>query len=494
MPSAAPARDRWGVLPAALESELKSGRIPKEQVCLGCAAKADLVRVVYPALKKLKREIPARSPVRFEPRDDVYVFETDGEVRLDRRTYPLSDLAALESLVARDVRAIRAQGVVLLASFGAQPLEEEFRSAMGAFLRGASETPSPLSVGKGHTIQISKTPGERFLLADFLSFKAGGFFGVANNDTISRVDPNLPHASWVAVFIALNNALNDLFLNGVWKGIEVHPTFDSPDPSDLPRIREAFERYAERMRPIGLEFRDAPPIGFGTKAIGATAIGLSAREIPRNSNLREGQIILATRPVGDLAPLTEVLIRQASLEDASAFEGLRRRVLSEMLLPNVEAAQIIESHLPMKGEPFDSARHVTCARDMSGPGLLALEELAEDSGVDIYLHDVCFHDDRLADTPMDNPTSGTNGAILLAADEGLHERLARSLAAAGCRPWIAGRVLGRTDSPSIEENERLRRFCFLRASSRPFFSRARFVPARGVPSLPAGLVEDASAV
>ena len=43
----------------------------------------------------------------------------------------------------------------------------------------------------------------------------------------------------------------------------------------LPPLRaspraEAFARYAERMRPTGLEFRDAPPIGFGVKAIGAT--------------------------------------------------------------------------------------------------------------------------------------------------------------------------------------------------------------------------------
>lgn len=477
------ALSRWAIPDEDLEAELRAGQKPPDLVCLGCAAKADLVRVVYPALARLRRDLRGRTPLKFQPRDDVYVFETDGRVRVDRRTYGVGDLLAGKAPVADDVRRIAPQGLILLASLTALPKEEDFYRAMRSFLEAASAANVPFTVGKGHTVQISKTPEQRFVLADFLSFGPGTLYGVANNDTISHIDPNLAHASWITVFVALNNALNDLFLNGVWRGIEVHPTYDSRDPADGPRIRDAFRRFADRFGALDLRISDRDPIGYGVKAIGATLVGTSDRELPLNANLEEGQVILATRPIGDLAPLTEFLIRQASGEDTSGVEALRRRVLREMLVPNVEAAKVISAYLPPKGSPLDAGRHVTAARDMSGPGILALEELSEDSGVDIYLHDVVFHEDALAEVPMDNVTSGTNGAILLAAAEGLHARVAADLRSAGYRPWVAGAVGRRSDAPAIEVSEGLRRFGFLRGAGAPFFQRARWVAARRLPGI-----------
>ncbi len=481
-PSMTALLDRWRVPAGELRAELARGRKPGEMVCLGCAAKVELVQTVYPVLEELARWLREKTKISLQPRDDVYLFPTDGEIELTRGRYAVSDLAAGRTAqVTEDVKRARPTGLVALANFTPFPSRDKLKKAFFNFYEAADRAGVPFVVGKGHTIQIAKSEREEYFVADYVRSSGSSLWGVANNDTISSIDPNLEYASWVSLFVAMNNALNDIFLSGVTRGIRIYPTVDARDPADLPAIAAAMAKYRAFVAPLGIEIVEQPPLGFGTKSMGTTVVGVTDREVPINQRLQPGQILIATRPVGDLAPLTEILIRQSLDEDTSDLQELRERVLTEMLTPNVEAAKLIARHLPAKGEPFDRARHVLSCRDMTGPGILAVEELAQDSGNDVYVHDIALHDERIASVDMPNPTSGTNGAIIIGADEAVARRLHAELREIGYRPWVIGRVERASREPRILINRALARYGFVKGVRKGIFDRYEFVDERGVP-------------
>jgi selenophosphate synthase len=369
---------------------------------------------------------------------------------------------------------------VLLANFLPFPSREKLKTCFTSFYAAADRAGRPFTVGKGHTIQIARHEREEYVVVDYVSSSGSTYYGVANNDTISTIDPNLVYASWVCLFVAMNNALNDIFLSGVTKGIRIHPTCDARDPADVPLIRAGLERYRAFLAPLGVEIAECEPLGFGTKSMGATVLGLTDREVPINQRLQPGEVLLATRPVGDLAPLTDILIKQSLDEDVSDLQPLRMSVLEQMLIPSIEAARIIARHLPPKGHPFDPAAHITTCRDMTGPGILAVEELAQDSGNDIYVDDLVLHDPRVATVEMPNPTSGTNGAIIIAASPRLAETILGELREAGYAPWVIGRAEERSKEPRILVNEALRRYPFVTGLNKGIFERSELVAARRV--------------
>lgn len=467
-----PAIDRWRVPAEEIRAEFAAGRKPTEMLCLGCAAKVELVSTVYPALAELSEWLKTKTKIRLQPRDDVYLFRTDGDITLTRGRYPVSDLlAGRTDAVTRDVAAAKPDGIVLLANFLPFPSRDKFKNAFLNYYSAADRAGIPFTVGKGHTIQIAKHEREEYVIVDYVSAKGSSLHGVANNDTISTIDPNLNHSSWISLFVALNNALNDIFLSGVTKNVRIHPTCDARDPADFPRIKAGLEKYRKFLEPVGITIDPCEPLGFGTKSMGATVVGTTDREVPINQRLVPGQQLIATRAVGDLAPLTEMLIRQSLDEDVDDLQPLRLHVISQMLTPNLEAARIIASHLPPKGSDFDPARHITSCRDMTGPGILAVEELAQDSGVDITLDDLKLHDPRVADVEMPNPTSGTNGAIIIAAMPELAKTIVAELTQAGYEPWIIGSVKAKSKEPRILIRESLQRYRFLKT----LFQHSEFV-------------------
>lgn len=465
-----------------VRQELKSGEKPKEFICLGCAAKVELVSTVYPAISQVAAWIRANAPhIRLQPRDDAYIFDTDGAITVERRCYSVSELEAGRfASVTRDFSEIEPDGIIVLANFLPFPTIERLVKLFTGFYRAAAAANHPFTVGKGHTIQIAKTASEEYVIIDFVKSKGSKFYGLGNNDTISNIDPNLKYSSWIGIFVAMNNSINDLFLCGVYKDIEVYPTFDARDPADIPEISAALEKYAKKFSAIGINVHPVEALGFSTKSIGATVFSKSDREVPLNQNLLEGQVILATRPIGDLAPLTEFLIRQSVGEDISDLLTMREKVLGIMLTPNNDAARVINSFLPPRGSKFDPSIHITSCRDMSGPGILALEELAEDSMVNIYLDNVKLHEEWIAGVEMPNPTSGTNGAIVITAFPAVAKRAAKELRSAGYDPWVMGTVMGKSDNPEIQINEALAKYPFIKGYRGSIYKNSTLVPARKI--------------
>jgi len=478
----------WKIPLDEISHELQQGKKPREMVCLGCAAKIPLVEVVYPVLHEIKEELNAFPQIKFAPREDAYFFDSSGtHVEINRGIYSVRALIEKNpgavKKVQEDIHSFKPTGVVLLISLTAAPTREQFKQAMLSYYMaaaGALSASNPLAVGKGHSIQISKTTDQAYIVADYVRAQKGRLYGVANNDTISTIDPNLRHSSWVSVFAGINNALNDLFVEGVYKNIEIHPTYDTRIPEEEEEIKQALKLYQERFRDMGLTVVERNKIGFNTHSNGATVVGTTEKEGTPNENLQEGDVLLATRPIGDLAPLTEYLIRQSLDESTQDLEALRKEVLQWMLLPNIEAAKVIARYLPRKGHQHSLGRHINSARDMTGPGILAVEELAEDSGVDIYLHDLKLFADWIADVQMPNPTSGTNGAIIIAAHPAVARKVMKDLSRIGYQPWVIGQVVRKSKSPMILINQDLKRYSFLVGMKKGIFENYAFVPPGAV--------------
>jgi len=474
--------DRWKLPLEEIAHELDTSQRPKEMVCLGCAAKISLVETVYPALKAIKAELGDHPKLKFEPREDAYFFGAKTKpLEFGRGVYSVKALLANEasvlSQVKADVEKYQPTGIVLLVSLTAEPSKDLFKQTMLAFLRAVAEgvpEGQRVSIGKGHSIQLSKTEDEAYVLVDYVKSDGDAINGVANNDTISTIDPNLMHTSWISVFVGLNNSLNDLFTEGVYENIEVYPTFDTRNPDEGDKIIKAFHAYAERFKDMGIRIIERPSIGFNTNSNGATVSGTTPKAGGPNECLQVGDYLIASRPIGDLAPLTEYLIRESLEEDTTDILELRKKVIQWMLLPNFEAAKIIAKYLPAKGETRDLNKHISATRDMTGPGILAVEELAQDSQVDIYIQNIKLFADWIADVQMPNPTSGTNGAIIIAAHPELAKQVWSDLEDVGYEPWLIGEVMEKNAEATIRINENLKQYHFVTGLNKGVFDNYRF--------------------
>jgi selenophosphate synthase len=466
--------DKWQIDEIEVERELSTGTIPNEMICLGCAAKVSLTDTVYPALNEVKNRISHFRNVRFQQRDDSYYFRTDKQNTLERVVAPLQSVAmSKQDTITKALKAAGSGGAILLFNFTPQPGISFFTDVLVNTLQSMEDAGVNSIVGKGHTIQLARIPEETLVMADFIGHAGGNYWGLANNDTISTVDPMLPHTHKYPVSIALNNTLNDLFVYGITGDFLIYPSYDARDEEDVEDIRSALKWYENRFSDIGIEIVDLGPLRTNNKLVGATVIGFTDREIPVNTGLVPGQKIIASRPIGDLAPLNEYLIRVSLDEDLNEIEHLRRKMIHTMLIPNVEIAKIIRDYLPQIGEKIDPAKHITATRDMSGPGMLALEELSEDSLCDVFIHDIRFHDEMIPGIEVTNVTAGTNGAILIAAQNRMSDEIFARLEEAGYDPWIVATVGEKSDKPAIILDESLRRFSFL-TYGRGFYRNYRF--------------------
>lgn len=97
----------------------------------------------------------------------------------------------------------------------------------------------------GHSI-VSTREGAEFALVDFISASKGDAYLLANNDTIQIIDPTEDPGSYRQVATALSNALNDLFIKGVYRDITVYPVYDAPNDGLRNALRRNIVEFAGR--------------------------------------------------------------------------------------------------------------------------------------------------------------------------------------------------------------------------------------------------------
>ncbi|MGC9119276.1 MAG: SelD-related putative sulfur metabolism protein [Thermoproteus sp.] len=424
--------------------------IALESLSLGCSVKVDLYDVLYPALELLRDDV-RRLNLVIAPREDAAIMRGAGAEL--RRLYldpedPRIDPAFLESY-APDLAVVLVQ---LYMAKAATP--SKFAEYAARLYKALGSSRHRVWLGKGHSI-VSTKKGAEFFMVDFLKAELGEGYVLANNDTIQVIDPSEDFDSPLQAAVAVNNALNDLYVKGVYKDVEIAPVYDAPEPYRA-GVKAAVESYAASLGKLV----EAPQPGRGYLLLGATAYGRLDREPPTYySQLGEGFVVLVTRPFGELAYFTtyvavntdEELLKafEKSVMPLDQFEKEKRRVLELMAAPNADVARVIYDHLPDLGERFDPEAHIAVTIDISGPGVFVFKEVAERAGVDVELWDVPLLGPSVSRFAAENfimpdATAGTNGAIAVFLHKKLADEVLDELSKIPrLRPAVVGRVLGK---------------------------------------------------
>ncbi|MFB6490311.1 MAG: SelD-related putative sulfur metabolism protein [Thermoproteus sp. AZ2] len=432
-----------------------------ESLSLGCSVKVDLYDVLYPAIQLLSGEL-SRLNLVIAPREDAAIMR--GESAELTRLYldveePKIDPALIESL-APDLAIVLVQLYMAKASS-----PDKFAEYAARLYRALGSSRHRVWLGKGHSI-VSTKRGSEFFMVDFLKTRGTGYI-LANNDTIQVIDPSEDLDSPLQAAVAVNNALNDLYIKGVYKDVHIAPVYDAPQQY-LDGVRKAVLSHAAGLGKVV----DAPQPNKGYLLLGATAWGYLDREPPTfYKHIDKGFVVLVTRPFGELAYFTTYVAINTDDELLKAFEREvmtldelereKKRVLELMATPNVEIAKVIYKYLPELGDRFRPEEHIAATIDVSGPGIFVFKEVGERAEADVELFDVPLLGPKISrfaaqNYIMPDATAGTNGAVAIFVHEALADELLKELRKIpGLSPRVIGRVVGRGEGKLIVPRDAL---------------------------------------
>jgi len=421
----------------------------------GCAVKVDLTTVVYPALRRLRPTLKNLG-VTIGQREDCDIFPLGKEEpEVTRRIYEPKK----PSVDASDLKKINPKRAISLVQVHQRNAENE--RTFGDFLLSVynqiGKSGINFFVGKGHSI-ITAYPDAEFALFDFISHKEENTEGwtLANNDTIQVIDPTLDPGSAEQTEVGVCNSLNDLITLGCYENLRLLPVIDAPNEELAWKIKNHMKTFASKN---GIKILDGESPNKKKLLIGATFVGDMRKEPPiHEENLEEGMKVLVSRPLGDLAPINTFLSALAdesflkSLEEqGSSLEEVQKakdQIIATMRQPNLKIGKIINEYLPEYWEAFDPSEHIVSTGDVSGPGILIFQELAEKANFDIVLHEIPVRFPKFVrfateNFLMDNATAGTNGAVAIVAREKVINEVAAKIRKEGYEPKVIGSVLGK---------------------------------------------------
>ncbi|AMD30875.1 SelD-related putative sulfur metabolism protein [Acidilobus sp. 7A] len=421
----------------------------------GCSVKVDLIRVVYPAMKALRPRLG--SSLEIAEREDSDVFMGDHrDVEVERLVMPLGVEAEHNLKLSREARA-----AVLIQVYQLDAEDpEKFALKVEPAYRSLSRCAPRIRIGKGHSI-VTPFKEDEFMLADLVTSTGGDDAIAINNDTMHIIDPTLDPLDLRQVSGALSNALNDLFVLGIRRGLKIAPVLNAPTEELRERLAKNAEAFA---RSINAELVNVPGPGRGRLLMGATVIGYSDRQPPQFHHMvRPGMKVIATRSFGELAPITTYLTAaiDESVVDELESEGisfeelerLKEQAVNIISTPNAGAAEVIEKYLPRIGESYDPDEHIAATTDVTGPGIYVIKELAQLSGVTIKVDSVPLLFPQVSKFAtehfiMPNATAGTNGGFIIIAPEQVADDIVRDLSSRGYSPSIIGEVVSK-GSPAV---------------------------------------------
>ncbi len=426
-------------------SETLNETLDVRRLACGCAVKIDLQRVVYPALRRIRSELQ-RLGVHLAEREDADIFPRTPGLSFERKVFSF-DEANVEPLGrGRSARAVTVSAVY--RAFNPAVLAARWLKIYRALMREGAK----LHIGKGHTIE-AYSPEDEFVHFDFYEPQGETLpgFHVANNDTIQLIDPTRDLGAPEQTEVALCNALNDLFALGAVEEVTIVPFTAAPSRELAQSLAQNARAFAERH---GFRLEPQEPISDRTLLLGATVFGSTSKRTPTfYQELREGDLVLVHRPLGDLAPVNVLIealeLGDEALKDAGfSLEDVKRAVeerVSVMRRPNLDVGRVIQRFCPEPDEPFDERRHLKATGDLSGPGIDIFRELAERANRDVIIEKIPLAHESLVrwasgNFLLPNGTAGTNGAIAVIAAPRVIERVAAELERLGHQPTIIGHM------------------------------------------------------
>ena len=433
----------WGLSTQELLDDCKNHSVSdliNLKAC-GCGVKLDLQDIVYPLLsEKLKNY--SRSDTSLMSGRIKYVgrFNNQELNRLDTVLFNNSNKSKniFCSLFSVEKGYYQAPQVTS-QRFG------NLLSVLNHFVLSRSNLSKQLIYGKSHSIEGG---GDFFSLDVFeQTTDNDNFITHLNHDTIITADSLLTTCSKISIFTALNNALNDLFVNGVFQNLEIFPLYDDSSDENINIIKSHLKLYEQHFAKNGVfvKVHDLPPLKKGLSLIGATVQGTSTKKPFDFSNLKPGYDILITRKLGDLSVLA--YNRSKNIEGVSISEDVvrdRLEVLSRFSTPQFEFAKILSKYIPDLNENFDDRKHILFCTDLSGPGLSVLEEAADLSQISIRIDQLIFYADVYLQQYRRNHTSSTNGPAAIVGHVDVLSQLRNELNAVGLtESWYLGKTIAK---------------------------------------------------
>jgi selenophosphate synthase len=425
---------------------------PLELAC-GCAVKVDLDSVIYPAMRELRSKLSAKN-FEISARKDAEIVEAKEDVQIHRRFYTLGENTNVDS---EDVKKISPTTCVALIQvyqrYASDP--ERFKELVEPVYRKISESGTKLRLGKAHSI-ITTTPDESVAIFDFIVTK-GKFadkFLAINNDTVNIIDPTISMEDERQIAGAISNALNDLFVLGIYEEIQIAPLLGVSDGKVRVKMMEQIIKFS---RENNFKMLEVPQIDSKRLLMGSTVLGCTEKHPPIEADLvKPGMVIAVTRPFGELAPIT---VYASSLLDPSIISEMESKGISQKDLlkakdkaleiiakPNLKAAKIVSKRLPYIRQNFKEDEHILLTSDVSGPGVYIFYEVAERSKACIQLSQIPLLFPEICEFAtsnfiMPNSTAGTNGAFCIVMSKSITEDVIRDLRRAGYDPRIVGEVV-----------------------------------------------------
>ncbi len=428
----------------------------------GCAVKVDLVRVVYPALSRLRPELE-RSGLEIAPREDADIFpKPSGGVELHRRIYTLGKQTNVDP---QDIARLKPDRAIVLVQVyqGYADDPERFAEKIGPVYKRIAESHVRLYMGKGHSI-VTPFRDDEFMLIDYIKLLGGEIEGytLANNDTIHIIDPTKPPTDYKQVSGALSNSLNDLFVLGAHENIRIAPVVNAPSEELREELYHSIEVFAKTL---GAKVLDVPMPGKGRLIIGATVLADTTRRPPTFYDRAEpGMKLIATRPFGELAPINiylaavidETIVDELE-EYGISFEELEKakeKAVDYISTPNKPAAEVVAKHLPLYNEEYQRGEHIIATTDVTGPGIYVVWELAEQMKAKIRLWDIPLLFPEYAEFAasrfiLTNATSGTNGGYVIVAPDEIVDDIVKDLHSRGYSPVVFGEIVGKGEPEVI---------------------------------------------
>ncbi len=425
----------------------------------GCGVKIDLDQIVYPTISEITNLFPSIKSLEIGKRFDA--FYTKGKViSLNRFFIDFKNLGKITEIINIPLSNNQETFIVELfsSSFNQyrefDKLKDQFIDIQNKKyshidqLLNKTKLENKIKFAKGHSIQ-----GEQdFIMLDLITIeKDSDKYTLINNDTIITGDSILKPSSIISVFIALNNALNDLFLCGGNQDITIYPVYDGTT-EEIKIFKEQLNEYHAFYKARGVEIKivDLGPINKQTGMIGATVTATSQHVPPNYHSIAEDDLILLTHNIGDLATLA--VNRKnfiANIEDLT-IENARLEVIKKLCTPHFSMSEIIKNYLPKLNEPFDSEKHISFSGDISGPGLSILEELSLISGYDIKINQLNILHDFILSINRKNYSTSTNGPWAICGKPQVINKILLDFQSMGLKEaHLIGKIGKKNQSPKI---------------------------------------------
>lgn len=345
----------------------------------GCAGKTPLSRVVLPARKRIATRLTGTS-VRLGYDADAAVLPVERDAELDRTVdaVPLDGTVPKQPFDAPADPNDHNRIWTLAAAFLGNNLADAKRLGVALGDAYAGLDGSPITIGKGHAVQVPGTSSGDLWLEHLRPTRPADVNSgsvIAANVDVLHAFPTLSPATQAR--IATLNACNDLHAVGATADRTVRPLVVAPMGS-MPDSDRVTGWYCEgvpgdvTVLPASVRTHDSEGWLVGASATARVSAAPAKPSLPNNC------AVLLTRPLGALACFAHGV--------ATDDNVTRERGLTYLRRDTKNIAEVLERFRPDVSESFNSTKHVARITDISGEGIAGITRLATRAEHSLRLH------------------------------------------------------------------------------------------------------------